>query len=124
MARSEAFARFPEHTITIQPEPRRVRVRAGGEIVAETADALRLDEARYAPCYYVPRKDVRMELLERSDHTTHCPFKGDAAYYTLRVGGREEPNAVWTYEAPFDEVEAIREHLAFYTDRVELELLA
>jgi uncharacterized protein (DUF427 family) len=77
------------------------------------------DESQYAPVYYVPRKDVKMEQLTRTTHSTHCPFKGDASYYTLSSGGRTVANAVWSYEQPYDEMTAIKERLAFYPDKVD-----
>jgi uncharacterized protein (DUF427 family) len=69
---------------------------------------------------YIPRKDVHMSLLERTEHTTYCPYKGDCSYYSLPGGGPGSTNAVWTYEAPFAAVAAIKDHLAFYPDRVEM----
>lgn len=109
----------PDHPITIEPNPRRVRVRLGGVVVAETTRALTLREATYPPVQYVPREDARMEHFARTAHATHCPYKGDAAYYTLKVGAEERGNAVWTYEAPFPAVAAIAGHLAFYPNRVD-----
>jgi uncharacterized protein (DUF427 family) len=76
-------------------------------------------EAAYPAVFYVPRKDVDMEALERTQHSTYCPYKGDCAYYSIPAGGTRAVNAVWTYEAPFDAVVAIKDHLAFYTDRVD-----
>jgi uncharacterized protein (DUF427 family) len=71
------------------------------------------------PVEYIPRKDAELALLERTDHKTHCPHKGDAAYYTIRAGGRAAENAVWTYEAPYPAVAAIKGHLAFYPERLD-----
>jgi uncharacterized protein (DUF427 family) len=102
-------------TIRILPEPRRVRVLLRGEVIAESREALRLEEGRYPPVYYFPRKDVKMERLARSAHRTVCPWKGDASYFSLP--GAE--NAVWSYESPKEGVAAIREHLAFYPDKVD-----
>ena len=94
-----------------------VRATFKGELIAETRDALAMNEGSYPTVYYFPRKDVKMERLSRSGHRTHCPFKGDAAYFSL-VGGPE--NAVWTYEAPYDEMSQIKERLAFYPDKFEI----
>jgi uncharacterized protein (DUF427 family) len=105
--------------ITIEPNPNRVRVLFNGHVVADTTRALTLKEASLPPVQYIPREDADMSLLERTAHKTHCPYKSDAAYYTIRVGGRAAENAVWTYEEPYPAVAAIRGHLAFYPDRVD-----
>lgn len=113
------YAKHPEHTVTVAPFSGRVVVRAGDEIIADTRHALRLNEAKYPAVYYVPRADARMDRLVRTDHGTHCPFKGDASYFSI-TGVAE--NAVWSYEHPYDEVLAIREHLAFYPDKVRIDV--
>jgi uncharacterized protein (DUF427 family) len=109
----------PDHPITIERNPHRVRVLVGGVIVAETTRALTLKEATLAPVQYIPREDAQMDLYERTDHATHCPYKGDAAYYTLTAGGVVARNAVWTYEEPFPAVNEIAGHLAFYPEKVD-----
>jgi uncharacterized protein (DUF427 family) len=109
----------PNHPITIEPNPKHVRVIFNGRVVAETARALTLREASYPPVQYIPREDADMSVLERTTHKTHCPYKSDAAYYSIRVGGRTAENAVWTYEDPFPAVRAIKGHLAFYPNRVD-----
>ena len=109
----------PDHPITIERNPRRVVVSVGGTIVADSRDALILNEAGYPPVQYIPRRDVDMTLLERSAHATYCPYKGDCAYFSIPSGGERAIDAVWTYEAPYDAVAAIRNHLAFYPDRVD-----
>jgi uncharacterized protein (DUF427 family) len=109
----------PDHPITISPNPNKVRVTVGGKVVAESARALTLKEATYPPVLYIPRADARMELLERTPHSTHCPYKGDAAYYSIAAGGPKSANAVWSYEKPFPAMAAIEGHLAFYPDRVD-----
>jgi uncharacterized protein (DUF427 family) len=112
----------PDHPITIEPNPRRVRVVFNGRVVAETTRALTLEEASLKPVQYIPRADADMRLFVRSAHSTHCPYKGDAAYFSLSVDGRTAENAVWTYEAPFPAMAQIKEHLAFYprcVDRIE-----
>ena len=108
-----------DHPITIAPAAGPVRVHFAGRIVAESAQALVLREADYPPVYYVPRGDVDMTLLARTGHETHCPFKGDASYFSLDTGGRASVNAAWSYERPFDSVSAIAGHLAFYPGRVD-----
>jgi uncharacterized protein (DUF427 family) len=92
---------------------------AGGVTVADSAEALLLRETGYDPVYYFPREHVAVDLLERTDRETYCPFKGTAAYWTLRAGDRTLENAVWSYEAPYDEIESIRERLAFYPSAVD-----
>ncbi|MFZ0573172.1 MAG: DUF427 domain-containing protein [Candidatus Cybelea sp.] len=108
-----------EHPITIEPNRSRVRITVAGWVVADTARALTLRESDYPPVQYVPRDDVDMSLLERSDNQSYCPYKGDAAYYSIAVGGGRGKNAVWTYEAPYAAVAEIKDHLAFYPDRVD-----
>ena len=110
----------PQHPITMEPVGSHVAARkAGGVIVAESDNALRLKEASYPAVIYVPRSDAKMDLLRRSDHTSYCPFKGDASYFDIPAGGERAKNAVWTYEAPHEAVAAIKDHLAFYPDRVD-----
>lgn len=111
------FKTRPEHRITVSPAGKRVRVLFGGQPIGDTTRALAMKEGDYPVVYYFPREDVRMERLERSTHSTHCPFKGDASYFSLKDGPRD---AVWSYEAPFDEMLAIREYLAFYPDKVAI----
>jgi len=109
----------PDHPIMIAENPARVVVSLGGRVIADTRAALTLREATYPPVQYVPRKDVDMSLLERTSHATYCPYKGDCAYYSIPVGGERSVNAVWTYEAPYEAVESIKGHLAFYPNRVD-----
>lgn len=109
----------PDHPIAIAPNPKRVRVLLGGKVVADSTRALTLQEAKYPPVQYIPRADADMSLYRRTEHSTHCPYKGDASYYTLHVDGREAKNAVWSYEQPFPAMAEIKEYLAFYPDRVD-----
>lgn len=109
----------PDHPITIEKSPSRVVVSIAGRIVADSRDALTLREAKYPAVHYIPRKDVDMSLLERTDHATHCPYKGDSAYYSIPLGGERSVNAVWTYESPYESVAPIKDHVAFYSDRVD-----
>lgn len=110
----------PDHPITIEKNPNRVVVTLGGQVLAHTRNALTLREAKYPAVQYIPRVDVDMAMLTRTEHMTYCPFKGDCSYYSLPGGDKRGVNAVWTYETPFPAVEAIRGHLAFYPDRVEI----
>lgn len=109
----------PDHPIAIAPSASRVRVTVAGRVVADSTEALSLREASYPPVLYVPRKDVDMAALTRTEHTTYCPYKGDAAYYSIPAGGARADNAVWTYEEPYEAVSAIKDHVAFYPDRVD-----
>jgi uncharacterized protein (DUF427 family) len=109
----------PDHPITIEPNSSRVVVKLGGHTIADSRNALTLREASYPAVQYIPRKDVDMTLLERTDHSTHCPYKGDASYYSITPGGERSKNAIWTYETPHDAVSEIKDHVAFYPDRVD-----
>ena len=109
----------PDHPITIERNARRIVVAVAGRVVADTRAALTLREAGYKPVQYIPRKDVDTALLERTDHATYCPYKGDCAYYSIPLGGELSVNAVWTYEAPYGAAAAIKDHVAFYPDRVD-----
>lgn len=109
----------PDHPIAIEPNGKRVRVHFSGRVVADTTRALTLREASLRPVQYIPRADVDMALFARTTHATHCPYKGDAAYFSLKVGDRTSENAVWTYEAPYSAVAAIKDHVAFYPSRVD-----
>ena len=109
----------PDHPITIAPNPKRVRVVFNGRVVADTTRALVLREASYPPVAYIPRADADMALFSRTAHATYCPYKGEASYYSLNVEGRTSENAVWTYEAPYPAMVEIKEHLAFYSSRVD-----
>jgi uncharacterized protein (DUF427 family) len=109
----------PDHPITITPNAARIVVKVDGKVVADSRAALTLQEAAYPPVLYLPRADVDMTQLERTAHATYCPYKGDCAYYSISAGGERTVNAVWTYEQPYDAVAAIRDHVAFYPDRVD-----
>ncbi len=109
----------PDHPITIGPHPARVVVTSGGRVVADTRDALALREANYPAVLYIPRDDVDLAQLERTDHATYCPYKGDAAYYSIPGAGDRGANAVWTYEAPYEAVSEIKGRSAFYPNRVD-----
>jgi uncharacterized protein (DUF427 family) len=109
----------PDHPIIIEPNTSHVVIKVGGHVIADTHEALTLQEAKYRPVQYIPRKDVDMSLLARTDHSTYCPYKGDCAYYSIPSGGERSVNAVWTYEAPYAAVAQIKGYLAFYPDRVD-----
>jgi uncharacterized protein (DUF427 family) len=109
----------PNHPITISPAEGKVRVTVAGRIIAESAQALRLDEKGYPSVYYLPRTDADMSLLVRTTHYSYCPYKGDCSYYSIPIGGSKSEYAVWTYEKPYDAVTEIKERLAFYPTRVD-----
>lgn len=109
----------PGHPITIAPNLARVTVSVAGRTIADTRSALTLRETSYAAVQYIPKKDVDMTLLERTDHYMYCPYKGDFSYYSIPLGGERSVNAVWTCEAPSAAVAAIKDHVAFYPDRVD-----
>jgi uncharacterized protein (DUF427 family) len=108
-----------DHPITITHNGARVVVTVAGRVIADTTDSLALHEASYPVVQYIPRKDVDMSLLQRTDHATYCPYKGECAYFSIPLGGARSTNAVWTYEAPYPAVAEIKDHLAFYPDRVD-----
>ena len=110
------FKKYPRSHIVTQRAGKRVRVTVNGEVIADSREAVELKEGNYPVAYYLPRKDVRMERLARTTHSTHCPFKGDASYFSLANGPE---NAVWSYERPYDEMMEIKGLLAFYPDKVE-----
>jgi uncharacterized protein (DUF427 family) len=112
----------PDHPITVTPTGERVVVKAGDRVIASSDNALTLQESTYPAVQYVPLGDVDAAVLERTSHATHCPYKGDASYYSLVLDGEKKENAVWTYETPFDAVSEIAGHVAFYPNQVEITL--
>ena len=109
----------PDHPISIDANPSRVVVIVGGLVIADTRDALTLREVSYPDVQYIPRRDVNMAALTRSEHTTYCPYKGDASYYSIPAGGNRSVNAVWSYETPFEAMVQIKGYVAFYPNRVD-----
>jgi uncharacterized protein (DUF427 family) len=114
----------PDHPITVRKNPDRVVVKVNGQVVADTRSALSLQESNYPAVQYIPRADVDFSQLERTEYTTYCPYKGEASYYSVLPRGKAGTNAVWTYEQPYDAVADIRDHVAFYTELVDLEIIA
>lgn len=108
-----------DHPIVIAPNPNRIRVMLGGAIIAETTRALALKEGTYPPVQYIPRDDVQLDLFERTERRSHCPYKGDASYFTITAGGLERRDGAWSYETPLADVGEIAGHLAFYPDKVD-----
>ena len=119
MADKQVKSPGPDHPISIEANRSRVVVSVGGRVIADTREALTLYEATYPPVQYVPRRDVDMAALTRSEHTTYCPYKGDASYYSIPAGLDRSVNAVWTYESPFEAMARIQDYVAFNPDRVD-----
>jgi uncharacterized protein (DUF427 family) len=114
----------PDHPITVEHNAMRIVVKVGDRVIADTRDALTLREAHYPSVHYIPRKDVDMTLLTRTDRATYCPYKGECSYFSIASEGERGVNAVWSYEHPYDAVAIIKDHLAFYPNRVDaIELL-
>jgi uncharacterized protein (DUF427 family) len=109
----------PDHAITIDKNPAQIIVSVAGRVIADTQNALTLHETNYPPVQYIPLDDVDTSLLEATDHTTYCPYKGDCSYYSIPAGGEKSVNAVWTYKAPYPAVADIIDHVVFYPDRVD-----
>jgi uncharacterized protein (DUF427 family) len=112
----------PDHPITVEPSGVRIVVTVDGKTLADTRSAFTLREADYPPVHYLPLSDVDTSQLERTDHSTYCPYKGEAGYYSITAKGEQGVNAVWTYESPYEPVAEIKDHVAFYPDRVAIEV--
>ena len=121
MSKSPGHQKWPEHKVIETPVDRRVTVEIDGQILAQSQHAIRVEEDGSPARYYFPRSDVRMDKLERTSTTSQCPFKGTAHYFNLSMdgggnGGRLD-DAVWSYEEPFDEHQALKDRVAFYDDK-------
>jgi uncharacterized protein (DUF427 family) len=123
MSTRETLIPGPDHPITIEPSSDHVVVKAGDTVIADSSNVLTLHEGKgnYAPVYYVPLADVDTEVLESSDTTSYCPYKGEASYYSVRSGDDVVKDAIWFYDAPYEAVAEIAGHVAFYPDRVQIE---
>lgn len=117
--RAPGYDKYPDHKVTIAPFSGAVRVKVGGTVIADTTSAMEVRETGYDPVYYIPRKDVRMGRLLRSEHHTMCPFKGKASYWTIALDDGQMENGAWSYEQPFDEAAGVAEFVAFYPDKVD-----
>ena len=119
--RESLFHKFPDYRVDLEPSDLRVRVRFEGELIADSDRTLIMRETKHDPVVYFPREDVRFDHLERTDHETFCPFKGEASYWTVGAGDRVEENVAWSYEDPFAEVAGLKDYVSFYRDRVDWE---
>jgi uncharacterized protein (DUF427 family) len=117
MSKSPGYQKWPEHHVRESRPDQRITVEINGQLVADSRDVIRVDEDGSPPRYYFPRADVKLEALERSETTTVCPFKGTAHYFSLRSNAAKLDDAVWTYEEPFDEHQALKDRMAFYDDK-------
>jgi len=113
------WVKKPEHRVDLNPDTHHVRVVFAGTVVADSTAALRCEETGHGPVYYIPAKDMRLDLMKKTEHTTYCPFKGTASYWSLEAGGKNSENAIWGYEAPYDETARLAGHYAFYGNRVD-----
>ena len=109
----------PEHRVDLHPGKTHVRVMFGGKVIADSTDTLRVEETGHGPVYYIPAKDMALDLMQKTEHTTYCPFKGTASYWTINAGGKTAENAIWGYETPYDETARLAGHYAFYGNRVD-----
>ena len=113
------FRTHPKHSISIEPAGKTVELLFAGKTVASSSTVLTLREGSYPPVYYFPRQDVRMDLTHATSHSTYCPFKGDASYWSVCVGDNIAENAIWSYENPYDEMRQIEGYVAFYWQRMD-----
>ena len=118
------FASRPDYRVELLPESRRVTVKFGGVTIADSCEALRVEETGHGPVHYLPQNDVRLDLMRPTEHHTRCPYKGEASYWTIEVPGdtgpvRRAENAVWAYPSPYDEVSGLTGYYAFYSNRVD-----
>lgn len=118
MEKSPGHQKWPNHKVQERYVPQTMRVEIDGEILAESHDVIRVDEDEHPARYYFPRSDVRMDKFERTSTTTYCPFKGTAHYFNLKLRNRRFPDAVWTYEDPYEEHRDLKGRVAFYTDKI------
>jgi uncharacterized protein (DUF427 family) len=116
------FAQYPNHRVTATQSPRHVRVLAGERVIADSRAAFRVEESRHEPVWYFPPDDVDTSLLTPTEHTTYCPFKGHASYWSIDAPGEHRDNVVWAYLQPYDECRPLAGYFAFYQEQVTLEV--
>jgi uncharacterized protein (DUF427 family) len=121
MANRPVLEPSASHPISVEPTGKHVAVRINGDVVADTDEALTLQEATYRAVLYIPLRDVVAERLRPSDTETYCPFKGEASYYhVVTESGETVDDAIWTYREPYPAVAAIADHVAFYPDKADI----
>jgi uncharacterized protein (DUF427 family) len=113
------WVKKPEHRVNLIPDKHRVRVMFGGKVIADSTATLRCEETGHGPVHYIPAKDMTRDLMKKTAHTSYCPFKGTASYWTIDTGKASSENAIWGYEAPYDETAQLAGHFAFYSTRVD-----
>jgi uncharacterized protein (DUF427 family) len=118
---SPGFQRNPDKVITVEPYVGTVSVRVGDTVIASSTNAKVLTEPPYPAAFYIPFADIDFDRLSRTDHSSHCPYKGDASYWSVPAASETGVNAMWAYERPFDEMAEIRNHGAFYANKVTIE---
>lgn len=121
MSKSPGHRKWPDHKVQERPIGQRVQAEINGSIVADSNNVIKVDEDHHPARYYFPRADVNMDKLERSDTTAECPFKGTAHYYHLKLGDKKLEDAVWTYEDPYEEHHKLKDRIAFYDDKIQIE---
>jgi uncharacterized protein (DUF427 family) len=117
--RAPGWATKPEHRVDLHPDNRRVKVMFGGKVIADSTNTLRVEETGHGPVHYIPAQDMALGLIKKTEHTTYCPFKGTASYWTIEAGDKRAENAIWGYETPYDETSRLAGHYAFYNNRVD-----
>jgi len=113
------WANKPEHRVDLYPDKHRVKVMFGGKVIADSTATLRVEETGHGPVHYIPAKDMALGLMKKTEHTSYCPFKGTASYWTIEAGDKSAENAIWGYETPYDETSQLAGHYAFYGNRVD-----
>lgn len=119
IATPDGFTKSPGYKVNLEVVNKRIRVEFGGVVIADSVKVIVLNETRHAPTYYFPKNDVRMDLLRQSEYHTHCPFKGNATYWSIEAGGKKAENAVWGYDQPFVDVSEIKSYVALYRDQMD-----
>ena len=116
------FQNHPNYEVKIEPTSTHIRVLVGDTVIADTHNAVAVTETKHRPVLYLPREDLDESLLSATDTSTHCPFKGDASYWSVTTSDGTLVDVMWSYLTPFDECLALQNYVSFYTDRVQLEI--